>query len=306
MENLQVKEVQKSWSMKFKTYFFTIVAIVSWGMSFVWTNDILNKGVPPFTFLYIRLALAGILLFLFSKLSGKLQKIDKKDWGWLVLLSFFEPFVYFIGETYGIMATGSGVLAAVIIATIPIFCIIAEKLIYRIPFTAFKIAGAIITIPGILMVVMKDGEQASVEHYYGIALLFMAVAASIGYSSIVKKLSGTYSSTTITTYQFMIGSMFFLPLFIGYGLDGLNATFFSKEVLTPILTLAILCSCICFICWANAIKHLGMTKTNVFSALIPAVSAVGAAALGQEEISVMAIIGIMVVIAGVIIAQKSQ
>lgn len=291
--------------MRFRTYFFTLVAIVSWGMSFIWTNDILSKGVPPFTFLYIRLALAGILLLLFSKLSGKLQKIKKGDWLWIILLSFFEPFVYFLGETYGILATGSGVLAAVIIATIPIFCIIAEKLLYKIPFTAYKIAGALITIPGIIMVVMKDGESLSVKHYYGIALLFMAVLASIGYSSIVKKLSGRYSPTTITTYQFLIGSLFFLPLFIKYGIEGLNDTFFSTDVLVPILTLAILCSCICFICWANAIKNLGMTKANIFSALIPAVSAIGAALLGQESITVLTITGIAVVTAGVIIAQKS-
>ena len=52
------------------------------------------------------------------------------------------------------------------------------------------------------------------------------------------------------------------------------------------------------------IKNLGMTRTNIFSALIPAVSAVGAAMLGQEEITLMSAIGIAVVTAGVIIAQR--
>ena len=47
-----------------------------------------------------------------------------------------------------------------------------------------------------------------------------------------------------------------------------------------------------------------MTRTNIFSALIPAVSAVGAAMLGQEEITLMSVIGIAVVTAGVIIAQR--
>ena len=47
-----------------------------------------------------------------------------------------------------------------------------------------------------------------------------------------------------------------------------------------------------------------MTRTNIFSALIPAISAVGATMLGQEEITVMSVIGIAVVTAGVIIAQR--
>lgn len=287
-----------------KTYMLTILAIVLWGFSFVWTNDILQKDIPVFTFLFIRLALAGTLLFAFAKLTGKLQPIAKKDVKFLILMAFFEPFIYFIGETYGIKATNSAVLSAVIIATIPIVSLFVENILYKVPYTAFKIFGTAITIPGIVMVIMKSGETTSVDHTYGIALLFLAVAGSIGYSSVVKKLSGNYNPLTITTYQFVIGSVFFLPFFLGWGLDGVNGTLLTREILVPLLSLAVLCSCLAFFCWVNAIKDLGMTKTNIFSALIPAVSALGAAMLGQEQITLMSVVGITVVTAGVIIAQK--
>lgn len=287
------------------TYMLSTLAVVLWGLSFVWTNDILMHNVPPFTFLFVRLFSAGILLYVYSRITGRLQKVDKKDLKYMFLMAFCEPFIYFIGETYGMKFTGSAVLAAVIIATIPITCLIAEKIIYKIPYTAFKIIGTAITIPGILMVVMKSGEQTSVDHIYGIALLFLAVAGATGYAAVVKKLSGKYNSTTITTYQFMIGALLFLPLFLGFGLDGLNSTFFSMDVMMPLMSLAILCSCLAFLCWVNAIARLGMMKANIFSALIPAVSAVGAAAMGQENITLTAVIGIAIVIAGVIIAQKN-
>ena len=287
-----------------KTYMLTMLAIVLWGFSFVWTNDILQKGVPVFTFLFIRLALAGSLLFAFAKLTGKLQRIARKDVKFLILMAFFEPFIYFLGETYGIKATNSAVLSAVIIATIPIASLFVENMLYKVPYTAFKIFGTAITIPGILMVIMKSGDTATVDHAYGIALLFLAVAGSIGYSSVVKKLSGNYNPLTITTYQFVIGAFFFLPFFLGWGLDGVNGTLLTREILVPLLSLAVLCSCLAFFCWVSAIKELGMTKTNIFSALIPAVSAVGAAMLGQEQITLLSAAGILVVTAGVIIAQK--
>ena len=287
-----------------KTYTLTILSIIVWGFSFVWTNDIIQKGIPVFTFLFIRLALAGTLLFTFAKLTGKLQPIAKKDVKYLILMAFFEPFIYFIGETYGIKATDSAVLSAVIIATIPIASLFIEKMFYNVPYTVFKVFGTAITLPGIVMVIMKNGESASVDHYWGIALLFLAVAGATGYSSVVRKLSGNYNSITITTYQFVIGAAFFLPFFLGWGLDGVNSTLFSKEVMVPLLSLAVLCSCVAFFFWVNAIKDLGMTRTNIFSALIPAVSAVGAAMLGQEEITLMSVIGIAVVTAGVIIAQR--
>ena len=287
-----------------KTYTLTILSIILWGFSFVWTNDIIQKGIPVFTFLFIRLALAGTLLFTFAKLTGKLQPIAKKDVKYLILMAFFEPFIYFIGETYGIKATNSAVLSAVIIATIPIASLFVEKIFYNVPYTIFKVFGTAITLPGIVMVIMKNGESTSVDHYWGIALLFMAVAGATGYSSVVRKLSGNYNSLTITTYQFVIGAAFFLPFFLGWGLDGVNSTLFSSEVMVPLLSLAVLCSCVAFFFWVNAIKDLGMTRTNIFSALIPAVSAVGAAMLGQEEITLMSVIGIAVVTAGVIIAQR--
>ena len=288
-----------------KTYILTIIAIILWGFSFVWTNDILQQGVQPFTLLFTRLAIAGILLFAYTKATGKLQKVPLKDLKYMILMAFCEPFIYFIGETYGMVATGSAVMAAVIIATIPIFCMFAEKFLYKVPYTVYKILGTAITIPGILMVIMKDNESTSVDHMYGIALLFLAVAGATGYASVVKKLSGKYNSTTIATYQFIIGAALFLPFFLAFGVDGLNSIFFSKDVILPLIYLAVLCSCLAFVCWVTSIKNLGMMKANIFSALIPAVSAVGAAMLGQETITMITGIGIAVVIGGVIIAQKN-
>lgn len=287
-----------------RTYTLTILAIILWGFSFVWTNDIIQKGIPVFTFLFIRLALAGSLLFAFAKITGKLQKIAKKDVKYLILMAFFEPFIYFIGETYGIKATDSAVLSAVIIATIPIASLFVEKIFYKVPYTVYKVLGTALTLPGIVMVIMKSGESTSVGHYWGIALLFLAVAGATGYSSVVRKLSGNYNPVTITSYQFVIGAAFFLPFFLGWGLDGVNSTLFSREVMVPLISLAVLCSCVAFMFWVNSIKDLGMTRTNIFSALIPAVSAVGAAMLGQEEITLTTAIGIAVVTAGVIIAQR--
>ena len=287
------------------TYSAAIVAIILWGYSFVWTNSLLQYEVPVFTFLFIRLAIAGLLLFVVAKCLGKLQRVDKKDIKWLFLMAFSEPFVYFIGETYGMLATGSATIAAVIIATIPVFCLILERILWNKLFNTKKIIGILITIPGILMVVFQDGP-ISVSHAYGIALLFMAVAAATSYAVFVKKLSGKYNSFTITTYQFVIGALLFLPLFLLYGQQGLDAKFFSAEVLTPLLTLAVLCSCVAFLFWVSVIGKLGITRANIFSALIPAVSAVGAFMLGQESLPLIRIIGIAVVIIGVILAQKES
>lgn len=286
-------------------YLAAISAIIFWGFSFVWANTLLINNIPVFTFLFIRLAIAGILLFIFSKCIKKLQRVELKDMLWMGLMAFCEPFVYFLGETFGMKATGSAIIASVIIATIPVFCLVIEKLIWKVPFNAYKVTGILLTLPGIGLVVLQNGA-ITVEHAYGIALLFMAVIASIGYSMSVKKLSAKYNTLTITTYQFVIGSVYFLPFFLFYGINGITPKFFTFEILFPLLALAVLCSCISFAFWVYVISRLGITRTNIFSALIPAVSAIGAFLLGQENLSAIKIAGIAIVIVGVILAQKES
>lgn len=286
-----------------RTYIAALIAVILWGFSFVWSNQIIRLQVPIFTFLFVRLSLAGVLLFLYSKLTGKLQKLSSKDLLLMALMAFFEPFIYFIGESFGMQATDSAVIAAVIIATVPITCLLVEKILYNIPFTFKKIAGIIITLPGVALMSINS-NNITVKHLYGIALLFLAVLAATGYGATVKKLSQKYNNYTIATYQFIIGSLYFFPLFLGFGTDGLNSTFFSKDVLMPLVSLAILCSCIAFVLWVSAIRNLGIARANIFSSLIPAFSAIGAVILGHETITATAILGMVIVICGVILAQK--
>lgn len=263
----------------------------------------INREVPIFTFIFIRLAISGIALLIFAKLTGKLQKVETSDFKWMFLMAFCEPFLYFIGESFGLKATGSPIITAVLIATIPIVCLVYERFFLNKKMGIMKAFGIIITIPGIIMVV-SDGSRISLEHFYGLAFLLLALLASVGFSALAKRLSDKYNTITIATYQFLIGAILFLPTFMIYGIHGLNKKFMTIEVIAPIFALAILCSCICFVLWIGVIKKIGITRTNTFAALIPAISALGATLLGEESLSTVKIAGIAIVIAGVIIVQR--
>ena len=141
-----------------RIYIAALIAVILWGFSFVWSNQIIRLQVPIFTFLFIRLFIAGIVLLIYSKAIGKLQKPSKKDLLMMALMAFFEPFVYFIGESFGMQATDSAVIAAVIIAIIPVTCLLVERILYKIPFTFKKIAGILITIPGVALMALNGGN----------------------------------------------------------------------------------------------------------------------------------------------------
>ncbi|MCI1721055.1 MAG: DMT family transporter [Bacteroidales bacterium] len=286
-------------------YAAAMIAVIVWGFSYIGENFLITRDIPIFTFIFERMVIAAIMMFAFAKLTKKFQKIEKGDFKWFLLLAFSEPFIYFIGENFGIKYTGSPVVPPVVISTIPVFCIIVETAFMGVPFSVFKVVGTILSIGGIFMVVLKPGGL-SVQNSYGILLLFMSVVGSVCYSFFVSKMAVKYNAITITTWQFIIGAVLFLPTFLLFGLKGLTPDYFSWPVQGTLVALAAFCSCICFALWVFIISRIGITRANIFAALIPAVAAIAAHLIGQEEFTIMKVIGILLAIVGVIIAQRQS
>ena len=288
---------------KLLTYIASIFAITLWGMSYIWTDKLIALNIPIFYFVFVRILLAGIILFLFNTAYGRIKRIQKQDWPKFLLLAFFEPFIYFICETFGLKVTGSPTISAMVIATIPIFSIGAGMIFFKEKVNFINIIGIIFSLVGIVMVAMAKGELG--EHFiWGIVLLLIAVISEVGHASITKSLAGNYSSQIIVMYQFLIGSVYLFPLFIWKGLNGFNAErYFSPEVWYPLICLAVLCSSLAFSLWVSTIKNLGVAKSSIFSALIPVAAAIIAWVLGHEYLNSRQWIGIVVSAAGVILSQ---
>lgn len=291
---------------KLLVYIASTFAITLWGMSYIWTDKLIAQGIPIFYFVFVRILLAGAVLFLFNTAYARIKRIQKQDLPKFLLLAFFEPFIYFICETYGLKVTGSPTISAMVIATIPIFSIAAGRIFFKERFTAVNLIGVALSLVGIVMVAMAKGDLG--EHFiWGIVLLLIAVIAEVGHASITKSLSGNYSSQIIVMYQFLIGAVYLLPMFIWKGLDGFDAkVYFSAEVWYPLICLAVLCSSLAFSLWVSTIKNLGVAKSSIFSALIPVAAAVIAWVLGHELLNSRQWIGIIISTFGVILSQYNK
>jgi drug/metabolite transporter (DMT)-like permease len=262
-------------------YISSAFAIILWGMSYIWTDKLLELGIPVFYFVFVRILIAGVVLFLLNAAYGRIKRIQRQDLKKFMLLALFEPFIYFVCETYGVELT-SPTISAMIIATIPIFSIAAGRIFFKERITGINIAGVVLSLIGIIMVIMK-GDIAGKDMVWGIILLLIAVIAEVGHASITKSLSGNYSSQIIVMYQFLIGSVYLLPLFLWKGLNEFNEeVYFSGDVWYPIICLAFLCSSLAFSLWVSTIKNLGVAKSSIFSALIPVVTALIAWTLGTK------------------------
>ena len=287
-------------------YLGILVTVFFWGMSFLWSDAVLDQHVPPFTFIFTRMIIAAAALSLFSLLAGKFQRIRKGDLKWFVAMTAFEPFLYFLGETFGLKITGSPTLCSVIIATIPVFSLIVGRIVFREKLSALNRAGIFLAVAGVIFFIVLGGNLHT-DYLYGIAILFLAVIGSTGYTVICKKLANKgYNAFAIVTWQFILAIGFFLIPFLAFDAASWTPAYLSWPVLKPIIELAVLCSGVAFVIYAACVDRIGMTRTVVFLPLVAIVSAVAALFLGQDTLLPLQMAGIVVAMAGVVMAQYNN
>ncbi|MFP4023917.1 MAG: DMT family transporter [Thiohalospira sp.] len=283
-------------------YIAVTLAMIFWSFTFIWYK-IVYQFYNPITTVFFRLIISSIFLFALMYPLKKIEKIRHGDFKYFLLVSVFNPFLYFIGESYGVKLVSS-TLAAVIIATIPLFTSFTSSFFLNEKITRMNLLGIFFSIIGVSFIIFEKNEGLTVSPL-GITMLMLAVAAAIGYSMVIKNLSFKYSSITIVTYHNFIGIFLFAPLFFIFDFNDFKQTGLSTEAWVPLLELAFFGSSFAFIFFTFAIKRIGVGKANAFTNLIPVLTAIIAFVVLGEIINLTKIVGISLVIGGLFLSQIS-
>lgn len=285
---------------QFRLYGAVIAAMLIWSFSFIWTRMAI-LSFPPVTLITLRLVFAALLLFLFSYFTGKFQKIKKHDLKWFLLLAFFEPYMYYMGETYGLTMVDA-TTTSVIISTIPLFAPILAFLFLKERISIANMTGILISLSGVFMVVYQPQDGFSANPF-GIILLFLAIFSAICYTTVLRKISTEYNILNVIFYQSLFGLIFFLPTFLIVDLDKINSIHLSFNSISAFLMLVIFASVIAFVLFAWVVRQIGVARTNVFVNLIPVFTAVFSFMLLNEQLRFFQWTGIAVVVGGLFVSQ---
>jgi drug/metabolite transporter (DMT)-like permease len=280
-------------------YSAAVFSMLFWSSAFVWSKIALDY-YSPITIVFLRLIIASVLMELISRIFLKDIKIKKEHRYHLILLSFFEPFCYFLGEYYG-MQYVSATIGALVISTIPVFTPFIAYFLLQEKITKYGIFGLILSFGGVILIVLQDNNwQTSLK---GIALLFFAVFSGLAYGFLLRKIAVHYSSLLIVKVQSQIGALMFLPLFFLFEWSGFLAVRPDYLIISTIVKLAVFASCGAFLLFTIAMRHIGLTNANLFTNLIPVFTAVISYFVLKEAFSAQKIIGVVIVICGLFISQ---
>ncbi len=277
-----------------------VIAMVFWGMSFVWSTQVYQNLNPTAT-IFLRLVVATVfftaILFTF-RLN---EKVKKEHLGLFALAAMFEPFLYFIFEGYGLKNT-SPVIGSAIIAMIPLVTPIAARIFLKERLTPMNIVGFIVSFVGVIVLLLnKDLEFTASPK--GILFLSGAVLVAVGYSIALIKLTKLYKPLTITWMQNIIGMLYFAPMVII--MERFQPSNFANVsgYIVPLVCLGVFCSAVAYTLWAFTFSRLGASRANVYSNLIPVFTAIFSYLLAMEEMTLFKIIGIVVVVCGLVLSQ---
>ena len=271
-----------------------------WSFSFIWFK-VAYEGYNPVTVVIFRLAIAAGLITIAGAFLKRLQKPSKQDFWLFVLMAFFEPFIYFLGESYGLKYVSSTV-AAVIVATIPLISPVFAWYFFREKLKWMNITGLLFSFFGVGLVVL-NGEFRFDAAPLGIGLEFIAVLAAIAYSLVLKNLVSRYNTFSIIAYQNIIGVVFFLPVWLVVDFNDFMSRPFHPGAFKAIVLLAVFSSTMAFVFFTKSIRSIGVNRSNSFINLIPVFVAILSFFILKEELGTQKIIGIVVVVAGLFLAQ---
>ncbi len=289
--------------MKSRPYAALVLSMIFWSFSFVWFK-VANVDYDPVSIVFIRLCIAIILLSGFLWITKRFTRVKKSDRKYFFLLAFFEPFLYFLGESFGLTYVSSTV-GSVIISTIPVFAVIFAWVIYRERLKLLNYIGVVLSFIGVLIFITTSTGSITLNPK-GLALMFLAVVSAVGYNMVLHRLAHEYDPVTIVNFQNIIGAILFLPLFLIFDLKDLLATGIVAKSFGAIVLLAVFASCGAFVLFAYSVRYVGISRANIFSNLIPVFTAVFAFFIIGDRLTLRNGAGMAVVIAGLFLSQAGK
>ena len=298
-------------------YLAVVTAMLIWAGAGIAVKEALVL-FSPLTLIVLRFTLAVLLMLLVGLVFRRneilgLQLIAKRDIPLFLLGGLFQPFLYFIFETYTYQSFASPTIAEAMLSTQPVFAPIFAFVLLRERVTRNNILGIILSTIGMLLLLLVGSDSFSLGSPWGILLAIVTVSMSVSYSVILRRIPTHYSSLSIVFYVQSFSLMLF---YIVWMLMGEASAFMNNS--TPllhhstqllhsgiaVLYLAIFASVTAFVLFCYTVRKIGVTRANVFNNVRPVFTAILMWLIFFVVLSIWKLIGIVIIIIGLFISQK--
>lgn len=286
---------------KNKTALATLAALVAqiiFGFSFMFTKIALNFA-SPLTVIADRYLVAFLALSLIIFITKTKITFGKNMWK-LVLMSVFQPFFYFIFESYGIKLTTSA-FSSIMISLIPVVSMICGIFILNEVPSPLQYVFTALSVGGVVIMALAGKTDGTVT-VLGILFLFGAVLSSVAYNIASRKISAEFSAFERTFAMTIVGLISFVSIALAENRHNpieILSHFVIPSYTTAIFYLGFVSSVIAFLLLNFANTYLPVAKTTVFSNITTVVSVIAGIIFLDEKFSIETVVSTALIIVGV-------
>lgn len=286
-----------------KNALYIIVAGTLWGIISIFVNQLRIIGFNSMQVVSIRVLFSALVLVFYLLIKDRQQlKIKLKDIplfiGTGVGSIIFFNYCYF--EAIDII--GGASIPALLLYTAPIFVMILSVILFKEKITKKKLISLVMTFLGLALV---TGAFSSSDKISIFALL-LGLGSGLGYalySIFGKFLVDKYSAITITTYTFVIATIFSVPF--SEIVQNLDLLISPKGILSA-LALAVVSTVLPFLLYTKGLYGMEAGKASILATVEPFVATIVGVLFFKETMTSFKIIGMLLVLLAIIILNVNK
>jgi len=286
---------------------FAIIYFV-WGSTFL-AIRVGVREVPPLVLASMRFVVAGGVLFGWMRLSGT-PSPSRREW---LAASVLAVCIFVVD--YGLLfwaeqRVPSGI-AAVMLATIPVFMALSEILILRTQRLTLRLALALVVgIGGVAVLVSRSLSQsfgeAPIDRAGAVALVIAAISWSIA-SALTRKLPLPASKVMSSGAQMLAGGILLALTAALLGeFRGFNIHAVSHGAWFALAYLIVAGSIVGFTAYVWLIHHESPTKVGTYAYVNPVVAVIVGYFLGGETVGPRTLLGTLLVLVSVVVITTTR
>jgi drug/metabolite transporter (DMT)-like permease len=279
---------------------FAIIYFV-WGSTFL-AIRIGVREVPPFLLAALRFLIAGLVLYLWMLAQGE-RSPNIRQWMSVFLLALLI-FVFDYGLLFWAEQRVPSGIAAVMMATIPVFMALAEIIFLRTQQLTLRLSVALLIGIGGVAVLMSRSLNlggAPIDHAGAMALIFAAISWSIS-STLTRKLPLPASKVMSSGAQMLAGGILLTLAAATLGeFRNFHPAAVSRAAWLSLLYLIVAGSILGFTAYVWLIHHQSPTKVGTYAYVNPVVAVLLGYFFGGEALGVRTVLGTLFVLVSVVV-----
>jgi drug/metabolite transporter (DMT)-like permease len=284
---------------------FAIIYFV-WGSTFL-AIRIGVREVPPLLLAAMRFFTAGAVLFTWMRLKGT-PSPKLREWASASLLALCI-FVFDYGLLFWAEKRVPSGIAAVMLATIPVFMALSEIIFLRTQRLTFRLALALlIGIAGVLILVSRSLSlgEVPIDPRGALALVIAAISWSIA-SALTRKFPLPESKVMSSGSQMLAGGILLaLAAAILGEFRGFHIQAVSRGAWFALAYLIVAGSIVGFTAYVWLIHHESPTKVGTYAYVNPVVAVIIGYFLGGEAVGPRTLLGTLLVLVSVIVITTTR